>query len=554
MTLVVAFAAMLCGASYSADDKCAPCKKFEKCIGEPFTFDASRSTAQSCGPCPATLCYSWDFGDGCTGEGVCTTHCYEKPGEYTVKLTITDNSGLPCNTDAITQVVKVNCPPKAVFIGPDCACVGSEVTFDASRSSSQTVKTLNYKWDFGDGCTGEGQVVKHVYQQGGCYKVVLTVDDGSCSACCVDVACMDIKINTPPTAKAGDCICMKCVPSDQPFDVCFYGSGCSSTGCLTYMWNFGDGASAEGQNVSHTYKDPGVYKVTLVVDDGCNSQCSTASDSLTVTLSRQPCAKVCEGKIVCANTPVDLDCTKSVAGPNAVYAWDFGDGETATGGPRVTHTYKKCGHYKVVLTITDGECVSCDSSCVTVNEQPAAVLTGPEKACTGENIAFNACGSGDPCGDPCTYTWDFGDGATISGCDMVKACHAYEKGGVYTVKLTVDDNSGLPCAADSKSMTVTVNGRPTAIIGPCDACCVGKEILWDGSASSDPDGDKLTYSWDFGDGSTGDGPKPTHVYKAAGEYKVVLKVDDGKGSPCSVSYACYNACIHESPKADLCVN
>ena len=54
MTLVVTFAAMLCGVSYAANDTCAPCAKYVKCIGEPFTFDATKSTAQSCGPCPAT--------------------------------------------------------------------------------------------------------------------------------------------------------------------------------------------------------------------------------------------------------------------------------------------------------------------------------------------------------------------------------------------------------------------------------------------------------------------------------------------------------------------
>lgn len=554
MALVVTFTTMLCGVSYSAEKKeCGPCTNFTKCIGEPFTFDASKSVAKTCGPCAPKVCYSWDFGDGCTGEGVCVTHIYEKPGEYTVKLTVTDDSGLPCSTDVITQLVKVNCPPTAVFSGPDCACCGMEVTYDASASSSQTSPTLNYTWNFGDGTTGEGKIVKHTFTTGGTHKVTLLVDDGSCSACCKDVACMDVRVNSAPCVDAGDDICLTCVPQGTEFCVNLKAKGTDPEGdCLTYMWNFGDGASGEGQNVSHTYANPGMYKVTVVASDGCNSPCSTGSDCLTVNCSRQPCAEAGVDQIMCVNIAAEFDASKSVAGAGANYMWDFGDGEKAT-GVKVSHAYTKGGKYNVTLTIEDGECTSCDSACVKVNAGPIAVLCGPEQACTGENISFNATGSSDPDGDCITYNWDFGDGQTLAN-GGPKACHMYEKGGAYTITVSIDDGNGLPCSMHSASTKVTINGRPTAMIAPCDACCVGKEILWDGSASTDPDGDALKYSWDFGDGVTAEGAKVSHVYTANGNYKVTLKVDDGKGTPCSVNYAMYTACIHEGPKADLCVN
>jgi PKD repeat protein len=549
IALVVTFASMLCGASYSATEKCGVCQRYEKCIGESFEFDASKSYAQG----GATLCYTWDFGDGTTGDGCKVTHCYDKPGEYTVKLTITDSSGLPCNADAITQVVKVNCPPKAVFNGPDCACCGQEVTYDASASSSETAKALNYKWNFSDGTTAEGQVVKHTFTSGGTHNVTLVVDDGSCSKCCTDMAQMCVRVNSAPCAEAGEDVCMKCIPSGTPLDVCFKGSASDPEGdCLTYMWNFGDGSSAEGQKVNHTYAQMGNYKVTLVVNDGCNSACSTASDALMVYISQQPCAEAGVDHTLCAGVAAELDGSKSVAGPNATYAWDFGDGEKAS-GVKVSHAFAKGGTYNVTLTVTDGDCVACDTACVKVNEGPTAVLTGPDQACTGENISFNASGSSDPDGDCITYNWDFGDGQKLEN-GGPNACHMYEKGGSYTVTVSITDGMGLPCSTHAASTKVTINGRPTAIIGPCDACCVGKEILWDGSASSDPDGDALKYSWDFGDGTTAEGAKPTHAYKAAGCYNVSLKVDDGKGTSCSVAYAMYTANIHESPKADLCVN
>lgn len=53
-------------------------------------------------------------------------------------------------------------------------------------------------------------------------------------------------------------------------------------------------------------------------------------------------------------------------------------------------------------------------------------------------------------------------------------------------------------------------------------------VSFDGSGSYDPDGDPLTYAWDFGDGSTGTGVNPTHVYAAGGTYAITLVVNDGK--------------------------
>jgi PKD repeat protein len=73
----------------------------------------------------------------------------------------------------------------------------------------------------------------------------------------------------------------------------------------------------------------------------------------------------------------------------------------------------------------------------------------------------------------------------------------------------------------------SANGAPVAAF---DASPTSLTVAVDASGSSDPDGDVLTFQWDFGDGSTATGPTATHTYGAAGTYTVGLTVSDGTSS------------------------
>ena len=167
------------------------------------------------------------------------------------------------------------------------------------------------------------------------------------------------------------------------------------------------------------------------------------------------------------------------------------------------------------------------------NNPPVANANGPYSGTEDTAISFDGSGSYDPdSGDTLTYAWDFGDGTTGSG---VSPSHAYLWGETFTVTLTVSDGRGGTDTSTTSATVTEVNDPPVADADGPYTAVVGEPVTFDGSGSSDFDNQDgtsandqtLTYSWDFGDGSTGTGIGPANSYNAAGTYTVILVVSDG---------------------------
>lgn len=110
--------------------------------------------------------------------------------------------------------------------------------------------------------------------------------------------------------------------------------------------------------------------------------------------------------------------------------------------------------------------------------------------------------------------------------------------GTFVISVTATDNDTDRGVADrsssSASRTVTVtNATPIAAAGPDKSADEGDALVFNGGASSDADGDALSYHWNFGDGNTATGVAPSHAYADNGLYHVILTVTDPLGASSS---------------------
>ncbi len=140
--------------------------------------------------------YHWEFGDGKTGSGETIQHTYTLGGYYVVTLTVTDESGETAQTNLGISVQPgqsdgggdyPSCggsdfQPLAIITSKYWSCaatgkVGEEITMDGVASRPAVGSMVSYHWDFGDGSTGTGASVSHVYSKSWTYVIKLTVVD-----------------------------------------------------------------------------------------------------------------------------------------------------------------------------------------------------------------------------------------------------------------------------------------------------------------------------------------------------------------------------------------
>jgi len=404
-----------------------------------------------------------------------------------------------------------------------------EVSFDASASYDPDGNITSYEWDFGDGNSGSGITTTHTYQESGVFTAKLAVTDND-EQSASDT--QEIKVGTPPVALFEASPMSGNSPLKVEFDASY--SYDPDGNITSYEWDFGDGNTGSGITTTHTYQNEGTYTAKLTVTDNDDH---SASDSQEITV-RGTGGTLPVASFVVSPTegapPLDVSFDASASydpdGNITSYEWDFGDGNNGSGITTI-HTYQTSGVFTAKLTVTDNDDQSASSSQeITVTGTggtlPAAsFVASPTGGTPPLEVSFDASASYDPDGNITSYEWDFGDGNTGSG---ITTIHTYQNEGTYTAKLTVTDNDEQS-ASSSQEITVTGTGGtlPVALFEAFPMSGNSPlEVEFDASYSFDNNGEIVSYYWDFGDGTQGNGKKVTHTYYIYGNHTAILKVTD----------------------------
>lgn len=256
------------------------------------------------------------------------------------------------NNNVAFSVLTVSTAPAALrcmaTASPTSGYAPLTVQFSPNVSGGRAPYT--YRWQFGDGYTSALANPTHTFQSAGTYSVMLTVTDADQRTA---GSMVPVTANAAPslTAYAGG------TPTSgiAPLTVEFSGSASSGVGPYSYSWTFGDGSSATGPVVTHTYASAGTYNAILTVTD---SQARTARDTVTISVSAPVMPLTCNlsATPTSGSAPLTVSFTGSASGGLGGYSYQlrFGDG-TSTPAASAAHTYTSAGDFWAVLTVTDGQ-------------------------------------------------------------------------------------------------------------------------------------------------------------------------------------------------------
>lgn len=492
-------------------------------------------------------------------------------GTYNVSLVVTDNLGAT-SSPATTTVTVTNTAPTALpSVSASSTRAPATVNLQGSGTDPNGDTITAYSWTVVAQPLGSAislspstsaQNPSFSAVKSGTYTLGLRVSDGSTLSA---VAQTSISLdNTAPTASAG--------PTQNvtaPTTVNLSGATASDANgdALTYAWVFKGangrpaGSAATISNAtsltgaSFNADKSGTYTLTLTVTDTVGG--GTAASDITINAANTPpVVSAGTSRTVTVNQPVTLGGTATDAnGDSMTYSWAVarpgGGSVVLSNGSTLAPSFTPdvTGAYSVTLTANDGQGGSTTSAAITITAQNAAVANAGSNqlVATGSTVTLDGSGSTTSGSGSLGYAWTLttrpgGSSAVLAGANTVAPSFVADVSGSYTATLQVTDSLGTSPAA---SVTITADRAPVANAGSAQSTLTGTLVTLDGSASSDADGDTLTYAWTLptrpgGSSATlsgASGVRPTFTPDVAGSYVASLVVSDGRFSSSAATVA-----------------
>ncbi|MCB9187192.1 MAG: choice-of-anchor L domain-containing protein [Flavobacteriales bacterium] len=391
-------------------------------------------------------------------------------GDYSVVAT--DANGCSADSDTISVTVNELPQPTISLSGPSTFCAGDSVVLTVTEGEA-------YLWE------PNGQTTQSItVNESGSYWVQIA-DENTCVA---NSDTIDVIVNEPVTIE---------VVASGNTEFCDGGQVLlSASGGQSFQW-----APNGEQTQSIVVTEAGEYSVEVIDLNGCSS----SSDTVDVEVFALPEVEVVSSSMeICDGDSAQL--TASANG-DVTFEW-LANGNSISGATDSVLYVSDQASYTVIVSDENG-CEATDNApVISVGPVPVAVITGDGFACPGDSLMLVASG-----GD--NYLWS--NGETTSSISVLA-----DSIGVYFV--TVSNDFCNQTSSDSAS--VGVYDAPSAVIETMSNGFLEVQHLFEEVSG---DSSIVYWTWDFGDGLTGEEQSMNHTYSDEGYFTIIVITENEYG-------------------------
>ncbi|HEY0653443.1 MAG TPA: PKD domain-containing protein [Chryseosolibacter sp.] len=455
--------------------------------------------------------WTWNFGNGNGSSLQNPSAVYTQAGVYTVSLTV--SNGVQSDSEVKTGYIVIHGYPTVDFsFDKSSGCSPLQVQFTNSVNQSNGSIT-SWQWVFGDGGTSTQPNPSYTYHQPGNPTIALRATNvHGCEATQTKISAIIITGPTTSFTPSATSICQ--VPANIIFT-----NQSTGTGALTYLWNFGGGATSTQTSPSHTFTQGGSHTVRLTTTDaqGCSSYHEIELTAGTEEgLSFDPMPKqLCIGQLLSTFTV-------QATHPIQSMTWNFGNGTSST-SPTPAVAYQNPGTYTITLTaqLEGKACQSVVSKNVvvlgTVNPTFNHTLDCDNKLVLksttvgAQRIEWIVNGQAISTASQLTYNPPIGNFEVVLRAYNAQGCSNELK---KSIPVTVLPNASFNPAREQDCVEPSLSG------------CAPFKVDFTNTSTA---GSAFTSSWSLGEGVTSIAKDPTRTFTNAGTFPIRLSIKDARG-------------------------
>lgn len=452
---------------------------------------------------------SWDYSNGIQYIGL-DPPPITMSQEGTMIVTATIEFGGNCPDQIVTKnIVAGKLSSFEANISPSKICVKEGV---AGRVTKTSVGTT-YTWYFGDGVSKEGEDVSYEYSDVGNFDVYVVSEKNGCKD---SVYIKTISVLNPSASFSVSNTC-----NSQEFKFVNKSIGESYS-----RWDFGDGTVlvSDDNNILHTFKDTGTYKVKIYVENNTTLCKDSLTSEVIVTNQQEDLGLI--PQIGClpytANFTISNNRFKNIQ-------WDFNG--TIIDGKSGQYTYNTPGQFDVSVNTTINGCPKTFkfSKLVTVVDYEADFEFDPAGGCAPIQVTFKDITQSE-FSKVVSLKWNLGDqGASTA----TQPTATFNKNADQVIRLITTDNIGCK---DTVENIVPIFIPKADFTSEFKSVCTDVDFIFEDIST----GVELKYFWTFGDNlDYSEEQHPIKTFSNEGTYDVKLVVTDANNCKDSINKISY---------------